>query len=54
MLPGNGTMDSQECQLLTGANRTAAPTIAAHGTAEGVDPLLVSGECAFAEFGSEG
>ncbi|KAI7845591.1 hypothetical protein COHA_000878 [Chlorella ohadii] len=43
VLPGNGTMDSQECQLLTGANRTAAPTIAAHGTAEGVDPLLVSG-----------
>ena len=43
MLPGNSSLEFQECQLQADANCTLAPTVAARGRAEGVGSLLVSG-----------
>lgn len=43
MLPGNSSLEFQECLLQADANCTLAPTVAARGRAEGVGSLLVSG-----------
>ena len=42
-MPDNSTLAPQECQLLASAECAVGPTVVARGTADRVDPALVSG-----------